>query len=258
MRLKKLKFARIGTPFLREKCTICTKNVLVCIWSAGYKMNLGAFTWISTWQALDKMLMTFKSLFQPTPPSCALVDITLISLRHLKLNLSKAVHIILHSQTCCHFCIFDFAEDVTIHSDVQTRYLGIIVKFSCPTPILSVIIFFRVYHSISQGLLQRISLHTPTHTCTSKAFHFDCLYNTFSYPLALVNWSLKSQKWPGISEKRKLGKLNPWKIKKSASFPWCLLLQILILWVFLFLSHQQFKWKYATWGPFCLRWGLER
>lgn len=94
--------------------------------------------------------------FQSTPPSRALahvsnclVDISLIATRHLKLNLSKAGLIILLSQTCCCFCTFDFAEDLTISSDVQTRHLGIILKLSFPTHILLIITFFRVYHSVS-------------------------------------------------------------------------------------------------------------
>lgn len=159
-------------------------------------MNLGAFTWqVSTWQAFDMMLMTFISLSQPTPPSWALdhipnclLGITLIFLRHLKLNLSKAVLTILLAQTCCCFCIFDFTERYTIHSDVQTRHVGIILKFPIPIHILSIITFFRVYHSSSWGLFQRISLHPPTHACSSRAFHFDC-------SVWYIQPSLCSDKW---------------------------------------------------------------
>lgn len=204
------------------------------IWSVGYKMNLGTFTWVPTWQAFDMMLMTSKSLFWPISPSWALdhvfnclPDITLISFRHLKLNLSTAVLIILLSQPCCQFCTFYFGEDITIHWDGQTRHLGIILKFSPFTYILSIITFLRVDHSISQGLLQRISLLTPTDVCTGKAFHSDGLVWHIWLCLSLVT-SIVTEVALDLSQKK------TWEDKSTEDKEKCiislkLLLQILIL-----------------------------
>lgn len=212
--------------FFREKCTICTKNFLVLYWSGGYKMNLEAFTWVSTWQALDTMLMTSKSLFQPTPPSWALdyisnclLDITLISLRHLKLNLSKAVLIILQSQTRCCFCIFDFAERQNYHSDVQTRHWGNVLKISFSIHMSSIITSFRVYHSSSWAVFQKISLRTPIQACSSIPFHFD-------YSLRHIQLSLCSGKMISVvtevvlhfSQKKTWEYKSRQDKKKNASF----------------------------------------
>lgn len=168
-----------------------TKKFTVFIWPVGYKMNLGTFTWISTWQAFDKMLTTSQSLFTVHTSlahiSNCLVDITLIADTW---NLSKAVLVILHSQTCCCLCTFDFAEDITISSDVHTRHLGIICKLSFPTHILLITTFFRVYHTVSWGLFKRISQHIPTRACIAKPPALIASHDTFSYPFAPVNWSL--------------------------------------------------------------------
>ena len=107
-------------------------------------------------------------------------------------------------------------KDITIYQDVQTRCPGIIFKFSSPTHILPIITFFRVYHSISQILFQRISLLTPTHACTCKTFHFDCL-------LWHLHLSICSEKLISVvtesQPKENLGKIYQQKIRKMDHLP---------------------------------------
>lgn len=160
-------------------------------------MNLGAFTWVSTWQALDVLLMTSKSLFQPTLLSWALehisnclLDITLIAYRHFQLSLSKAVLIILHSQTCSCFFFFFSLKDITIQQDVQTRCPDIIFKFSSPPTsyessrsLESITVSLKVYFKGSACL----HLYTHAH---AKPSILIAHYDTFIYPFAPKNWSL--------------------------------------------------------------------
>lgn len=190
-------------------------------------MNLGAFTGVSTRQALDMMLMPSKPLFQPTPllstgpyiqlPPGHQLDIP----RILELNLPKLNSLFCTLRPAAVPVFFISLKDITIHSDVQIRHLSIILKFSFPIHISSIITFFRVYHSISQGLFQRISLYTPTQVWTSRGFHSDCLV-----------WHIELSICPGklisvvtdvptdLSQIVTWEEKNQQKIKKSVPFPW--------------------------------------
>lgn len=153
--------------------------------------------------------------------SSCLLDISLISLGSWNLTCPKLNSLFCTLRPAAVPVFFISLKDITIHSDVQIRHLSIILKFSFPIHISSIITFFRVYHSISQGLFQRISLYTPTQVWTSRGFHSDCLV-----------WHIELSICPGklisvvtdvptdLSQIVTWEEKNQQKIKKSVPFPW--------------------------------------
>ena len=186
-------------------------------------MNLGAFTSVSSWQALDMLLMTSKSLFQPTPLSSALehisnclLDITLIAHRHFQLSLCKGYSLFCTLRLAPTSVFFYFIERYNYPPRCPNKMSRPHFQIFLSHPHL---INHHVLQSLSQCLSRSVSKDQPTYTYT-------CMH-TQSLPFSLVIMTRSSIHLPWkldlcshrISTQRKLGKINHQKIRKMDHLP---------------------------------------